>query len=232
MRPVPHVTPPTAAVFGSDARFPVRRILCIGRNYAEHAREMGATGREAPFHFTKAADALLASDAEGGPVALHYPPRTRDLHHEIELVVALSGGGRDVAPADAASLVWGYGLGLDMTRRDLQGAAKSAGRPWASGKDFDEAAVLGPLVPAEVLGHPTAGSITLEVQGAPRQRGDLADLIWSIPELIAELSQLMTLRPGDLIYTGTPAGVGAVTPGDRLVGRFPGLPDLVVDVVA
>jgi fumarylpyruvate hydrolase len=230
MRPVPTFAPPTAAILGTDARFPVRRILCIGRNYAEHAREMGATGREAPFHFGKAADALLAADATGAPVSLRYPTRTRDLHHEIELVVALSGGGRDVAPAEANAWVWGYGLGLDMTRRDLQGAAKAAGRPWAAGKDFDGAAVLGPLVPAEVLGHPTSGPITLEVQGALRQRGDLADLIWSIPELIAELSQLMTLLPGDVIYTGTPAGVGAVVPGDRMVGRFPGLPDLVVDV--
>jgi fumarylpyruvate hydrolase len=230
MRPVPTFAPPTAAVLGTDTRFPVRRVLCIGRNYAEHAREMGATGREAPFHFCKAADALLPADANGAPLTLRYPTRTRDLHHEIELVVALSGGGRDVAPSEANALIWGYGLGLDMTRRDLQGAAKAAGRPWASGKDFDEAAVLGPLVPVEVLGHPTSGPITLEVQGALRQRGDLADLIWSIPELIAELSHLMTLLPGDVIYTGTPAGVGAVVPGERMVGRFPGLPDLVVDV--
>ncbi|HMV67999.1 MAG TPA: fumarylacetoacetate hydrolase family protein [Myxococcota bacterium] len=228
MRPLPSVELPSLPVVGSDDRFPVRRVLCIGRNYAAHAREMGASGREAPFHFTKSATALLAAD---GPVGLPYPPLTADLHHEIELVAALDAGGRDLTPDAALACVWGYALGLDMTRRDLQAAAKDKGRPWAAAKDFDGSAVCGPLVAAEVLGHPTRGPIALTVNGAPRQAGDLDELIWPIPELLAQLSRLMALRPGDLVYTGTPSGVGPVGPGDRLLGTFPGLPDLHVHIL-
>jgi fumarylpyruvate hydrolase len=229
MRPIPTLTLPTLPVHGAAARFPVRRILCIGRNYAAHAREMGASGREAPFHFTKSLPALLVAD---GAAQLPYPPQTSDLHHELELVVALSGGGADLDPEVALDAVWGYALGLDMTRRDLQGAAKDKGRPWASGKDFDGAAVCGPLVSADVLGHPATGPLRLTVNGEARQAGDLSDLIWPIPELLAQLSRLMRLQPGDLIYTGTPSGVGPVLPGDHLRGTFPGLPDLDVHISA
>jgi fumarylpyruvate hydrolase len=223
----PQVAPPTVAIQGTDARFPVGRILCIGRNYAAHAREMGASGREAPFHFVKSPTSLLPAD---GDTTLPYPPATSDLHHEIELVVALAGGGAHVDPADANALIYGYALGLDMTRRDLQNAAKAGGKPWSAAKDFDNAAVCGPIVPAAETGHPTAGAIALTVNGTARQAGDLDELIWPIPELLAELSKLMALRPGDLIYTGTPSGVGPVVSGDRLVGSFAGLPDLVVTV--
>jgi fumarylpyruvate hydrolase len=225
---LPMVSIPTLPVVDDVGRFPVRRFLCIGRNYADHAREMGATGREAPFHFTKCADALLAAD---GPVELPYPVGTRDLHHEIEIVIAMGRGGAFIAPEVALDHVFGYALGLDMTRRDLQNAAKGQGRPWAIGKDFDNAAVVGPIVPAEALGHPTEGALTLFVNGSPRQQGDLDQLIWGVPELIAQLSSWMTLHPGDMIFTGTPAGVGPVAVGDRLVGTFPGLPRLQVSVV-
>lgn len=227
MRPIPALPLPSLPIHGTDLRFPVRRVLCIGRNYAAHAREMGASGREAPFHFTKSLPALLVAD---GPVDLPYPPATADLHHEVEVVLALGAGGRDLDPDSAQDCVWGYALGLDMTRRDLQAAAKDKGRPWAAGKDFDASAVCGPVVSADVLGHPDRGPLQLSVNGAVRQSGDLQDLIWPIPELLAQLSRLMTLHPGDLIYTGTPSGVGPVVPGDRLVASFPGLPTLDVRV--
>jgi len=195
--------------------FLVRRIYCVGRNYAEHAREMGHDDREPPFFFDKPADAVLIGGAE-----MFYPPETVDLHHEIELVVAIGKDGRNIAEGDALSHVFGYGAGLDMTRRDLQALAKKAGRPWSFAKGFDQSAPLGDLVRASEIGHPDKGAITLSVNGVERQRGDLADQIWSVPETIAYLSRFVGLKAGDLIMTGTPAGVGAVVRGDVLEGAI------------
>jgi fumarylpyruvate hydrolase len=224
----PPVELPTLPVLGRSWRFPVRRILCIGKNYPAHAREMGDSGKAPPVHFLKSPPSLLAAP---GPVELPYPPATRDLQHEIELVVALHSGGRRLDPTTALQHVHGYAVGLDMTRRDLQQQAKAAGQPWAAGKDFDASAVCGPIVPAEQLGHPNRGAISLRVNGVVRQQGDLADMIWSVPQVLAYLSGLMTLGAGDLIYTGTPAGVGPVEPGHRLRGTIEGLPPLDVTVV-
>lgn len=219
---------PSLPIQGHDDRFEVGRILCIGRNYAAHAAEMGADTREPPFHFIKSPTALLPA----APVALlPYPPATRDLHHEVELVVALAAGGAHLSASAARDLVYGYALGLDLTRRDLQAVAKAQARPWSAAKDFDGAAVCGALVPASTLGHPADGPLRLTVNGALRQEGDLAQMIWSVPDVLAHLSTLMALRPGDLIYTGTPSGVGPLVPGDTAVGTFPGLPDLWVRVV-
>jgi fumarylpyruvate hydrolase len=210
---------PTLAVAGSAALFPVHRIYCIGRNYAEHAREMGAVpDKGAPVFFLKPADSVVALP---GPVA--YPPATSDLHHEVELVVALARGGRDITQADALDCVYGYAIGLDLTRRDLQAAAKAKGLPWDTGKSFEQAAPMGPIHPVAAVGHPQAGAITLEVNGDARQRGDLADLLFPVAEIIALLSRLFTLAPGDLIFTGTPAGVAALQRGDRFVARIDGL---------
>lgn len=228
MRAPPAPAPlPSLAIEGRSDRFAVRRILCIGRNYAAHAREMGSDGREPPFHFAKSPDALLAADSH---VVLPYPPRTQDLHHEIELVVALGSGGVDLAPEDALALVYGYAAGLDMTRRDVQDAAKKAGRPWTTAKDFDASAVVGPVRLAEQMGHPTSGSIGLSVDGAPRQQGDLSEMIWSVAEVLSHLSRWGVLRPGDLVFTGTPAGVGPVLPGQTLKGQVLDLPPLVVTI--
>ena len=198
--------------------FPVRRVYCVGRNYAEHIREMGNDTREPPFFFAKPADAVLIG---GAPMA--YPPQTGELHHEIELVVAIGTGGRDIAAAAALEHVFGYAAGLDMTRRDLQAAAKRQGRPWTMAKGFDQSAPLGEIAPATAIGHPARGAITLAVNGEQRQRGDLADQIWSVPETIACLSAFVALAPGDLIMTGTPAGVGAVGRGDVLEGAIEGV---------
>lgn len=215
------------AVAGGSGRFPVRRIYCIGRNYAEHAREMGHDpDREPPFFFLKPADALL-----GPGLDFPYPPGSKDVHHEIELVAALRSGGRDIAEADALSHVYGYAVGLDMTRRDLQGEAKKLGRPWDVGKGFDKSAPCSDLRPAAEIGHPAKGRVWLKVNGETRQEGDLADLIWSIPEMIAILSRLFTLEAGDIIMTGTPAGVAAVKPGDRLEGGVDGIGTLDLTVV-
>lgn len=219
---IPRPEAATVAVQGSSARFPVRRIYCVGRNYAEHAREMGDSGREPPFFFAKPADAVL-NVADGAEGVLPYPPLTRDLHHEVELVAALGSGGRDLTPEQAAACIWGYAIGLDMTRRDLQAAAKKSGRPWETGKAFDHSAPIGPLHPAASAGTMAQGAITLSVNGQPRQSGDLSDMIWSVPEAIAYLSTLFELRAGDLVFTGTPAGVGAVAPGDRLEAAIEGL---------
>ncbi len=207
-------------------RFPVRRVYCVGRNYAEHAREMGHDpDREAPFFFTKPADALVIDGAD-----MPYPPGTSDLHHEMELVVGLRSGGANIAEADAMACVWGYAAGLDMTRRDVQGEAKKLGRPWDMGKGFDHSAPIGAMVPAAGF-EPGKRTIELKVNGVVRQSSDLSKLIWSIPETIAYLSRLVRLEAGDLIFTGTPEGVAAVTRGDVLEGAVEGVPPLRVKLV-
>jgi fumarylpyruvate hydrolase len=214
--------PVTARIADSDVRFPVRRIYCVGRNYAEHAREMGYDpDREPPFFFGKPADSL---QPETAPVP--FPSATADFHHEIELVVALRRGGRDVPAADAQALIFGYGIGIDWTRRDLQAAAKAQGKPWDAAKGFDHSATLGPLHPVSAVGHPTQGRIWLSVNGAIRQDADLSSLIWAVPDVIAVLSGLFELRAGDLIYTGTPAGVGRVHRGDRIACGIEGLGEI------
>lgn len=221
--------PPVASVpvFGQKGRFPVRRIYCVGRNYAAHAREMGKDpDKEPPFFFCKPADAVVTDGAD-----MHYPPGTSNLHHEIELVVAIHRGGSNIPAARALEHVYGYAVGLDMTRRDLQQQAKDAGRPWDFGKAFDESAPMSAIYPVASHGHHSAGAITLSVNGQMRQSQDLSDMIWSVPETIAFLSQYYRLQPGDLIFTGTPAGVGAVTRGDVLVGAIQGLTELKVRVV-
>ena len=212
--------PPVAAipVKGSDALFPVRRIFCVGRNYAEHAIEMGSDPtREPPFYFAKPADAVVINDAD-----MPYPPMSKSLHHEMELVVAIGVGGKNIAVADALKHVWGYCCGLDMTRRDLQNEAKKTGRPWDMGKGFDKSAPMGLLVPAAGI-DPTKGKIELKVNGKVVQTSDLSKLIWSVPEVIANLSELVELAPGDLIMTGTPEGVAAVVKGDVLEGIVEGV---------
>jgi fumarylpyruvate hydrolase len=210
---------PSVAVAGSSARFPVRRVFCVGRNYAAHAREMGSDpDREPPFFFAKPADAVISASG-----TVPYPPATSDLHHEVELVVALGGGGTDIDPADASGLIWGYGVGLDLTRRDLQAAAKDQGRPWDMAKGFDASAPCSPLVPVATLGQLAGNRIWLDVNGVRKQEGTLDELIWSIPEVIATLSRFVTLAPGDLIYTGTPSGVGRLNPGDVMTGGVDGV---------
>jgi len=213
MQSLPEVDQPSVAIAGSSARFPVRRVYCVGRNYADHAKEMGSTGREPPFFFFKPSDALfnvVADKTQEWP----YPALTQDLHHEVELVVAVGRGGKNIAVADAARHIWGYAVGLDMTRRDLQAAMKKEAKPWCIGKGFDHGAPIGPLFPIESTGEIISGPIGLKVNGEVRQHGDISDLIWSINEVIAHLSNAWTLQAGDLIYTGTPAGVGPVTRGD------------------
>jgi len=224
--PAPAVSIPVA---GQSARFPVHRIYCVGRNYEEHAKEMGFTGREPPFFFLKPADAAVVVDAgETGTIA--YPSLTKNLHHEIELVVAIGTGGRNIAAADAHQHIFGYAVGLDMTRRDLQGEMKKQGRPWCIGKAFDQSAPIGPIVPAAQAGDIAAAEIALQVNGADRQRSHVSKLIWNIAETIEHLSAAWELQPGDLIFTGTPEGVAAVVSGDTLVGQVSGLPDLRVRV--
>ena len=209
---------PSVPVAGGGA-FPVRRVFCVGRNYAEHAREMGSDpNREPPFFFMKPADALLVNDAD-----MPYPPQSKQLHHEMELVVGIGTGGANISEADALSHVWGYAAGLDMTRRDLQNAAKKEGKPWDMGKGFDHSAPIGLMAPASRIGQPIGGLIELKVNGAVRQTSDLSKMIWSVPETIAYLSVLVTLAPGDLIFTGTPEGVAAVERGDVLEGVIAGV---------
>ncbi len=215
-----------APVQGSELTFPVRRVYCIGRNYAAHAIEMGHDpDREPPFFFQKNPDDL---DFSG---VFPYPPKSADVHHEIELVVVLGSGGADIPVERAVDCVWGYAVGLDMTRRDLQGAAKAAGRPWEVGKAFERSAPMAPLRPAAEIGHPAAGRLELRVNGELRQEGDLNQMIWKVPEIIANLSEHFVLAPGDVIMTGTPAGVGAVVPGDVLEARIAGVGALRVEVV-
>jgi len=210
----------------SDHLFPIRRIFCVGRNYAEHTREMGGDpDRELPFYFTKPADAVVTGGAD-----MPYPTLTKDLHHEMELVVAIGLGGTDISVGDALKHVWGYCAGLDMTRRDLQGEAKKTGRPWDMGKGFDHSAPMGALVPAAGI-DPGRGKIELKVNGQVRQVSDLAKLIWSVPEVIANLSQLVRLAPGDLIMTGTPEGVAAVKRGDLLEGTVEGVGEVRCRIV-
>jgi len=228
LEPEPHVGVP---VYGTDQLFPVRRIYCVGRNYAAHAREMGFDPqREAPFFFCKPHDSIVPV-AEGATGEIDYPSQTKDYQHEIELVVAIGRAGRDLDEDRANQHVWGYAVGLDMTRRDLQLQARDQGRPWELGKAFDQSAPIAPLRPASAVGHPSKGAIWLQVDGADRQRSDLAKLIWSVPQIVASLSAYFELRPGDLIFSGTPEGVGAVRQGQILRGGIEGLGELTVRVV-
>jgi fumarylpyruvate hydrolase len=223
------IAPPAVSavpVKGSSQLFPVRRIFCVGRNYAEHAIEMGSDPtREPPFYFTKPADALVVDGAD-----MPYPPASKSLHHEMELVVAIGTGGANIAVADALKHVWGYCAGLDMTRRDLQNEAKKTGRPWDMGKGFDQSAPMGALVPAAGI-DPLRGKIELKVNGKVVQTSDLSKLIWSVPEVISNLSHLVTLAPGDLIMTGTPEGVAAVARGDVLEGFVEGVGEIRTRIV-
>jgi fumarylpyruvate hydrolase len=226
---IPPAAPASVPVVGRAERFAVHRIYCVGRNYAEHAREMGFTGREPPFFFMKPADAVLPV-AQGETGHLPYPTLTQDLHHEIELVVAIGQGGSNIAAQDALQHVWGYAVGLDMTRRDLQAEAKKQGRPWCIAKGFDASAPIGPITPAAQAGNVQQAAIWLQVNGADRQRSNVSQLIWNIAETIEHLSQAWELRPGDLIFTGTPEGVNAVARGDVLEGGIDGLCPLRVAV--
>jgi fumarylpyruvate hydrolase len=211
------IPPPVTAslpVSTGARRFPIRRVFCVGRNYAAHAREMGKDpDREPPFFFMKPADAVI--EATG---VIPYPTLTSQLHHEIEMVVALKAGGTNVEPGDALDLVWGYGVGVDLTRRDIQQEAKELSRPWDWAKGFDASAPCSPIYPVEAVGHPAKGEIWLKLNGELKQRGDLRDLIWSIPEVISAISRAVDLAPGDLVYSGTPAGVGPMQPGDIVTG--------------
>jgi fumarylpyruvate hydrolase len=225
--PEPQVGVP---VVGSDAQFPVRRIYCVGRNYVAHAKEMGADLREPPFFFCKPDNTIVVCKP-GLTVEVPYPAQTSDYQHEIELVAAIGKGGSNIPVASANEHVFGYAVGLDMTRRDLQGQMKKMGRPWEIGKAFDQSAPIGPIHPASKIGHPNKGALWVQVDGADRQRSDLSLLIWSVPETIANLSTLFELQPGDLIYTGTPEGVNAVARGQTMRGGIDGLGEIVVKVV-
>lgn len=218
---LPVIAQPTVAIAGTDDRFPVRRIFCVGQNYADHAREMGSDpDRQQPFFFTKPADAAVANGT-----TLPFPSLTQDLHHEVELVVALGAGGKDIAASDAAAMIYGHGVGIDLTRRDLQAVAKKAGRPWDMAKGFDNSAPVGALTPGA---PPAIGTIALNVDGETRQSGDLSMMIWSVPEIIAVLSTYVELAPGDLIFTGTPAGVGPIQPGQSVCATIDGLEALTI----
>jgi fumarylpyruvate hydrolase len=221
------IAPPvqsSVAVAGTEDRFPVHRTYCVGRNYTAHAREMGGDEREPPFFFAKPADAVVESGA-----TIPYPPQTRDLHHEIELVVAIGRGGADITEAEALEHVFGYAVGIDLTRRDLQAAAKAAGKPWDLAKGFDRSAPVSAIRPADGR-HPASGRIWLAVDGVVKQDGDLADMIWSVAETIAVLSRFVELAPGDLIFTGTPEGVGPVGRGQTLSGGIGGVGDVGVRI--
>ena len=223
---IPAWTQPSLPVAGSADHFPVRRIFCVGRNYVEHQKEMGGDGRETPFFFIKSEFALVAG---GGDV--HYPPKTANFHYETEMVVAIGKGGRRIDAKQANEHIFGYGVGLDMTRRDLQQLGKDHGRPWDFGKNFDESAPCSALVPAAKIGHPAKGAIWLKVNGKERQKADLSDMIWSVPEQIAFLSEYYTLEPGDIIFSGTPAGVGPVKAGDDMQAGIEGVAELKVKIV-
>ena len=221
--PAPQVS---VAVAGSDARFPVRRVYCVGRNYADHAREMGADTREPPFFFSKPADALVPG---GGDVA--YPLATNNLQHEVELVVALAKGGADIPLDQALACVFGYAVGFDLTRRDLQQRSKDKGHPWDMGKGFDQGGPIGAIQPVAAVGHPQRGAVWLKVNGELRQNGDLAQMSWNVAEVIANLSTYVALAPGDLIFTGTPSGVSTIVRGDVLEGGVAGVGELRVRLV-
>lgn len=218
MQALPQVDAPSVAITGQQQRFPVHRVYCVGRNYADHAKEMGHSGREPPFFFFKPADALF-NVAQGATADWPYPSLTSDLHHEVELVVAIGKAGENISVQEAHRHIWGYAIGLDMTRRDIQAQMKKEGKPWCIAKGFDHAAPIGPLMPIETTGEITSGPISLKVNGEVRQSGDLSDLIWNINEVIAHISKAWALKPGDLIYTGTPAGVGQVKRGDVLTAQ-------------
>ena len=226
-------TPPpivSVPVVGSSDRFAVHRVYCVGRNYEEHAKEMGFTGREPPFFFLKPADAIVAVDA-GTTGQIPYPSLTKNLHHEIELVVAIGTGGKNILAQDAHQHIYGYAVGLDMTRRDLQGEMKKAGRPWCIGKAYDHSAPIGPITPVAQAGDVNNAELYVQVAGKDRQRSNVAKLIWNVQETIEHLSAAWHLMPGDLIYTGTPEGVAAVVQGDTMVGGVAGLGELHVKVV-
>jgi fumarylpyruvate hydrolase len=226
----PPAAPVSVPVIGQDIRFPVHRIYCVGRNYEEHAKEMGFTGREPPFFFLKPADALVLV-APGETATMPYPSLTKNLHHEIELVVAIGTGGKNIAAADAHKHIYGYAVGLDMTRRDLQGDMKKQGRPWCIGKAFDHSAPIGPITPAADVPAIHDAMIHLDVNGQQRQHSTIGKLIWNIAETIEHLSAAWELQPGDLIYTGTPEGVAAVVTGDTLTGSVEGLQGISVKIV-
>jgi fumarylpyruvate hydrolase len=223
---IPLWTPPALPIAGSGDTFPVRRIFCVGRNYVEHQKEMGGDGREQPFFFIKSEFALIPRGGE-----IHYPAKTANFHYETEMVVALAKGGRRIDARKASEHIFGYGVGLDMTRRDLQQIGKDNGRPWDFGKNFDESAPCSELVPASKIGHPSKGAIWLNVNGKSRQKADLADMIWSVPEQIAYLSEYYTLEAGDIIFSGTPAGVGPVKAGDEMHAGIDSVGELKVKVV-
>ena len=224
--PAPQISVP---VLGTEARFPVHRIYCVGRNYEEHAKEMGFTGREPPFFFLKPTDSVVVVNP-GETAALPYPSLTTNLHHEIELVVAIGTGGKNIKAADAHQHIFGYAVGLDMTRRDLQNEMKKQGRPWCIGKAFDHSAPIGPITPAAQAGDVTAAEIARQVNGQDRQRSQVSKLIWNIAETIEHLSAAWELQPGDLIYPGTPEGVAAVVAGDTLHGTVSGLTPITLQV--
>lgn len=218
--------PVSVEISGTDVRFPVNRIFCVGRNYAAHVREMGFDpGREEPCYFTKASRCIAASGSE-----IPYPPATENYHHEIELVVAIGRAGFELAADESLSVVYGYACGLDMTRRDLQVASRESKGPWDIGKDFENSAVIGTIRPADEIGHPAGGRIQLSVNGELRQDSDLDQLIWSVPEIVSHLSHYYRLEPGDLVYTGTPDGVGPVGPGDRIAGSIAGVGDIALAI--
>src|SRR5437868_9347982 len=217
--------PPSIAVAGTSRRFPVRRIWCVGRNYLEHIREMGQDEREPPFFFAKPADAVVPDGS-----TIPYPPLTKDLHHEVELVVALKSGGRNIDVRRANDCIYGYGVGIDLTRRDLQIASRDLKRPWEIGKAFDASAPCGAIRPASETGHPTKGRITLKCNGKIRQDGDLEQLIWNVPEVISKLSEMVALEAGDIIMTGTPSGVAATVAGDKLECEIEGIGKLTVAI--
>ena len=225
-------TPPATVsvpVVGTADRFAVNRVYCVGRNYEEHAKEMGFTGREPPFFFLKPANAIVAVEA-GSIGTIPYPSLTKNLHHEIELVVAIGTGGKNIAAADAVNHIYGYAVGLDMTRRDLQGEMKKSGRPWCIGKAFDHSAPIGPITPASQAGDVNNAELYVQVGGKDRQRSNVSKLIWNIAETIEHLSAAWELQPGDLIYTGTPEGVAAVVSGDTMLGGVAGLGTLTIRV--
>ncbi len=220
-------TPTSLPIIGSDLRFPIRRVFCIGRNYAEHAREMGAgVDKATPMFFCKPADAVVSDGAD-----VPYPSVTRDLHHEVEMVVALAAGGRDLAIAEAASLVWGYGVGLDLTRRDLQAQAKAKGHPWDVAKAFDHSAPVSALRPAATAAIAADTVLRLRVNGQLRQQATLGEMVHGVPQIIAALSRLFELKAGDLIFTGTPAGVAALQRGDRFHAELVGVAELTSRII-